>query len=128
MTWIKSFIRILDGMYACSMSQLRLSKSCSQWFLATTVKLCLLVGDKSQKPAVGCNHNRVRCWVVSDYHAPCVAMGLVQKNINQRPGSEFALILAMLKIGSLAKELRGESIYLITCYCHSFLFIPLGRH
>ena len=36
-----------------------------------------------------------------------MATGLVQKNSNQLPGSEFALILAMLKIGSLVKELPG---------------------
>ena len=41
---------------------------------------------------------------------------------------EFALVLAMLKVGNLVKELLGVSIYVMACYCHSFLFIPLGRH
>ena len=86
--------------------------------------------DRGQvtKTAVGCNRNRLRYWAISDDHASCMATGLVQKNSNQLSGYEFASVLAMLKIGSLVKELLGASICLITCYCHSFLFIPLGRH
>ena len=70
----------------------------------------------------------MRCGAISDDHASYMATGLVQKNSNQLSGYEFASVLAMLKIGSLVKELLGENICVITCYFHSFLFIPLGRH
>ena len=53
-------------------------------------------------------------------------MGLVQKNSNQRTGYEFALVLAMLKIGSLVKELLGANISPVTCYYHSFYLHPAG--